>query len=82
MKKKEIPVCQQIWNIADEIIADCGIKDHITDIYLATPCDFLSEEKEWKRIRKKRKLPEYFDWHTSLALLALWIYEDKTCKCG
>ena len=83
MKKcKKIQACQEIWDITDKIIADCGVKIHMTDIYLASPANFLEEEKDWEKIRKKWKLESYFDWQTKLALLALSIWEDRNCTCG
>lgn len=69
---------RRIYEITDEIIVDCGITEHIADIYLACPADFLTEEKEWEAIRKKWKIDLRFEWTDPLALIALNILENET----
>lgn len=84
-KYKYTDFFQELWNISDEIIAECGIDVHITDIYLADINTFIDDDKHTKKVikklGKKYKTDLYFvDGNTPIALIALVILEDKECK--
>jgi len=75
-----------IWKLGDEIIAMCDIKEHITDIYLASISDFTSNENETNKViaklQKKYKMGKRWsvDMYTPIALIALAILEHR-CPC-
>ena len=76
-----------VWELGDEIIAMCGITEHITDIYLASIGDFTLDEKESDkviaRLKRKYKMGKYWfiDQYTPIALICLSILEHQ-CICN
>jgi hypothetical protein len=76
----------ELWSLSDDLIAMCGIKEHITDIYLASILDFVSDNKKavkiLKKIQKKYHIRKYWPFveDTPIALLALSILEHQ-CSC-
>ena len=82
MKKNYNNFFREIWNIGDDIIAMCGIKIHITDIYLATITDFTRDTEEANevivKLAKKYKITGrwFVNTTTPIALIALSILEN------
>lgn len=76
-KSKSTEFFHEIYKICDEIIADCGITMHLTDYYLACCSDFLKEEKGFEKIDKKYNLNDRFDSRTPVALIALYVLDNR-----
>ena len=76
-KSKSTEFFHKIYKICDEIIADCGVTEHMTDYYLACCSDFLYEDKDFKKINKKYNLDNRFDRLTPVALIALYVLDNR-----